>query len=150
MFSKILFPTDFSSISLKAVDYVKRLKDAGTREVIVLHVIDSYEFEVICTGCRWLGLASEKNMREIENNLRRNAKKELAKIRDEISAADVSVRAMVEVGIPHRKILEVADRENVSLIIMGSHGKGILKQVPLGSVSENVVRHSKKPVLIMK
>jgi len=33
---------------------------------------------------------------------------------------------------------------------MGSHGKGVLKELLIGSVSENVVRHTKKPVLIIR
>jgi len=33
---------------------------------------------------------------------------------------------------------------------MGSHGKGVLKELLIGSVSENVVRHIKKPVLIIR
>ncbi len=43
MFEKILYPTDFSDVSRKAVDYIKTLKDPGTKEVIVLHVIDERE-----------------------------------------------------------------------------------------------------------
>ena len=39
MFSKILYPTDFSEPSKKAVKYVKKLKEAGTKEAIVLYVI---------------------------------------------------------------------------------------------------------------
>ena len=47
MFEKILYPTDFSDVSKKALEYVKKLKDAGTKEVIVLHVIDEREMENI-------------------------------------------------------------------------------------------------------
>ena len=35
MFEKILYPTDFSGVSKNALEYVKKLKDAGTKEVIV-------------------------------------------------------------------------------------------------------------------
>ena len=40
MFEKILFPTDFSDVSRKSLEYIKKLKEAGTKEVIVLHVVD--------------------------------------------------------------------------------------------------------------
>lgn len=40
MFEKILYPTDLSDVSKKALDYIKQLKEAGARKVIVLHVID--------------------------------------------------------------------------------------------------------------
>ncbi len=47
MFKKILFPTDFSDVSRKAMMYVKQLKGAGAQEVIVLHVIDEKELAVL-------------------------------------------------------------------------------------------------------
>jgi len=47
MFEKILYPTDFSDASKKALDYIKQLKGAGTKEVVVLHVIDEREIEHI-------------------------------------------------------------------------------------------------------
>ena len=42
MFEKILYPTDFSDVAEKALNYVKKLKDSGAREVIVLHVNADY------------------------------------------------------------------------------------------------------------
>lgn len=47
MFKKILFPTDFSDVSRKAVKYIKQLKGAGAQEVIVLHVIKVRHSEVL-------------------------------------------------------------------------------------------------------
>ena len=40
MFEKILYPTDFSDVAVKALEYVKRLKASGAKEVLVLHVND--------------------------------------------------------------------------------------------------------------
>ena len=40
MFRKILYPTDFSDMAEKAFDYIKQLKAAGGREVVILHVIN--------------------------------------------------------------------------------------------------------------
>ena len=47
MFEKILYPTDFSDVAEKALTYIKRLKDSGAREVVVLHVIDERGFDAI-------------------------------------------------------------------------------------------------------
>jgi nucleotide-binding universal stress UspA family protein len=41
MFRKILYPTDFPDRSKKALTYLKKLKDAGTEEVEILHVVDT-------------------------------------------------------------------------------------------------------------
>ena len=40
MFKKILYPTDFSEVATKALDYIKQLKEAGSQEVVILHVIN--------------------------------------------------------------------------------------------------------------
>ena len=40
MFEKILYPTDFSDVSKKALAYIKSLKSAGTKQVIILRVIN--------------------------------------------------------------------------------------------------------------
>ena len=40
MFKKILFPTDFSDVAARALEFVKRLKDSGAEEVVVLNVIE--------------------------------------------------------------------------------------------------------------
>jgi len=45
MFDRILYPTDFSDIALKVLTYIKKLKDSGAREVVVLHVIDTRGFD---------------------------------------------------------------------------------------------------------
>jgi nucleotide-binding universal stress UspA family protein len=46
--------------------------------------------------------------------------------------------------------LRVEDEEDVSAIVIGSHGKSNIKEMLLGSVSETVIRKSKKPVLVVK
>jgi len=47
MFRKILYPTDFSKDAEKALEYVKKLKEAGTEEVVILHVIDGESLEAM-------------------------------------------------------------------------------------------------------
>jgi len=47
MFEKILYPTDFSDVSKKPLNYLKQLMDARAKEVIVLHVIDERKIEAI-------------------------------------------------------------------------------------------------------
>ncbi len=49
-----------------------------------------------------------------------------------------------------KKILEVAEREDVSVIVLGSHGRSNFEEVLLGSVSEEVVRKARVPVLVVK
>ncbi len=54
MFKKILYPTDFSEDAKKALEYVKKLKEAGTEEVVILHIIEAYHIEVMTSPCEWM------------------------------------------------------------------------------------------------
>ena len=65
MFEKILYPTDFSNVSKKALKYIKRLKDAGAKEVVVLHVIDEREIESVSQHA-----GRHFNVEEVEREIR--------------------------------------------------------------------------------
>jgi nucleotide-binding universal stress UspA family protein len=48
------------------------------------------------------------------------------------------------------EIVNFAEGNDIDLIVMGSHGRTAIERFLLGSVAENVVRHSKKAVLVVK
>jgi len=66
----------------------------------------------------------------------------------EKSGFDVIIR--IEIGIPADVILQLEKEEDVSVIVLGSHGKSNIKEMFLGSVSERVIRSALKPVLVVK
>ena len=61
-----------------------------------------------------------------------------------------NVRIMVTVGIPYKEIVRVAEEEDVSLILLPSHGKLGFSHELMGSTTIRVLRKTKKPVLIIK
>ena len=144
MFEKILYPTDFSDVAVKALAYVKRLKASGAKEVIVLHVNDERgnESVVRILGGSQFNKLNEKKMQETE--------KKLKGIEKELVDAGLKVNLRIETGIPVREILRVEDEENVSITVIGSHGRSNLEEIFLGSVSEKVIRKSKQPVFVIK
>ncbi len=144
MFEKILFPTDFSDVATKALQYVKRLKEAGGEEVVVLHVIDQSNLELLSS------YSTIQDFINIEKEIEKRSSESIGLVVNELKKLGYSVRARVEKGVPVRVLLKVAEEENPSVIVMGSHGKGNLEEMLLGSVSEKVVRKSKHPVLIVK
>jgi nucleotide-binding universal stress UspA family protein len=146
MFEKILYPTDFSDASKKALDYIKQLKGAGTKEVVVLHVIDEREIEHIA-HLPELNLSTE----ELEKSKREYAKEEMKAIESELKNSGFEVKTRIDKGIPFRDILKAEEQEkDVSVVILGSHGKSCITEMLLGSVSEKVVRKSNKPVLVVR
>jgi nucleotide-binding universal stress UspA family protein len=62
----------------------------------------------------------------------------------------VPVETRVMEGSPSRKIVRYAEQERCDLIIMGTHGRGGIDRLLLGSVAEQVVRSSDVPVLTMR
>jgi len=146
MFKKILYPTDFSDVSKKALDYIKQLKGAGTKEVVVLHVIDEREIEHIAH-------LAELNVSisELEKRREEYAKEEMKAIETELKNSGFKVKTKIEKGVPFRDILKAEEQEkDVSVVVLGSHGKSCVTEMLLGSVSEKVVRKSSKPVLVVR
>ena len=143
MFNKILFPTDFSDVSKKALDYIKQLKAGGAREVIVLHVIDERGFHAIESY-------SSGNVLNLEMEIMEGVEKELKSIGEELERAGLVVKTMVQKGMPVREILRVEKEEDISVIVIGSHGKSNLEEMFMGSVSEKVARKCMRPIFIIK
>jgi nucleotide-binding universal stress UspA family protein len=145
MFKKILYPTDFSDVSKKALDYIKQLKEAGTNQVVVLHVIDEREIEHIAHLAE-LNVSIE----ELEKRREEYAREEIKAIEAELKKSGFTVKTRIEKGIPFRDILKAEKEEDVSVVVIGSHGKSCITEMLLGSVSEKVVRKSSKPVLVVR
>ena len=143
MFEKILYPTDFSDVSKKALDYLAQLKGAGTKEIVVLHVIDERGIDAIS---RYGSGSAETIIGRIEEEAREEGKK----IQKKLGQSGLTVKVRIARGVPLKEILMVEEEENVSAIVIGSHGKTNLHEMVLGSVSEKVIRQSKKPVLVIK
>lgn len=129
IFSKVLCPTDFSEPAEAALSFVKDLEGIG--EVVLVHVVDRGETED-----------------EIEARLK-EAKERLGDVEKEFRKAGLGVRVHVRVGDPSEEICSVAEEEDVSLVAMGRHGKGWLRELLLGSTTQDVARNGKRPFLLV-
>lgn len=79
----------------------------------------------------------------------REEHRHLQELADGLRERDVRVKALLIQGPTVEKILEEADRLEAGLIVVGSHGRGALARVLVGSVSEGVLRASRCPVLVV-
>jgi nucleotide-binding universal stress UspA family protein len=143
MFEKVLYPTDFSDVAMKAFEFIKQLKNDRVKEVIILHVIDQKSLDA-------LAIYTSKDFIKFETDWEKNAMEQVAAMEDELKKLGFQVKVRIEREVPFREILKVEEEEDVSVIVIGSHGKSNIGEMLLGSVSEKVVRKSKKPVLIVK
>ena len=65
-------------------------------------------------------------------------------------AANVEVESVILEGNPADEIVDFAEKNDIDLIVMGTQGKTAIQRFLIGSVAENVVRHSKKTVLVVR
>ena len=149
MLEKILYPTDFSDVSKKALAFIMGMAKAGVKEVVVLRVIDQRRTEYI-HGISWAGKDEIQFFDRVNKQLEQEAMEELKPIKSKLKAAGLAVKLRIEKGVPRLKILEVEKEEDVSAIVLGSHGRSNLAEMLLGSVSEHVIRYCKKPVIVIK
>ena len=148
MFSIVLFPTDFSDVSLKARNYVKKLKEAGTEKVILLTVIDNYTLDDALEICEYKNPDNfEECIKNLEESTIEKHKEKLARIGDDIG---IPYEVVVKTGKPFKEIIETAKEYDAKLIVMGSHGRGEIEELLIGSVTENVIRHTNLPVLVVR
>jgi len=145
MFEKILYPTDFSDVSKKAMDFIKQLKGAGAKEVVVFHVIDERIIDRIRHHSD-VGINAE----EIEKKMEEHAQEDISAVEDELKKSGFNVKTRIDKGIPFREILKAEQEEDISVVVIGSHGVSCIQEMLLGSCSEKVIRKSRKPVLVIR
>lgn len=134
--SRVLHPTDFSDYSNRALQVVCDMKaesDARKKpfkEVLIVTVIDG-------------DLDDDK-----KELLKRDARGKLKKSKNKMDKANVPCEVKLAVGDPVAEVLRIAGEEGATMIALGSHGKGIVSETIVGSVSQNVIRMANKPVLV--
>ena len=150
LFKKVLYSTDFSPLAEVALEYVKKLKEAGEEEVVVVHVVDDLSVELP----EGTDLIKEKEvykiLPEVDQEYLLDLVERLNSIKELLEKENLKVKTYLKYGNIPKQIVYVADEEKVNLIVMGAHGKGLLTELLLGSVSTDVIREAKCPVLIVK
>ncbi len=145
MFKKILYPTDFSEVAQKALDYIKQLREAGGQEVVILHVINQRIIDGLMRHAMQTGDidAWREKAEEI-------ARETLAEMSKDLESVGFAVKTSIKTGFPWREILNVEAAESPSIIVIGSHGRSNIGDIFLGSVSDRVIRKCQRPVMVVK
>ena len=139
---RILVPTDFSQAADAALIYAKELADRFGARLQLLHVIALPTFYPMGPDAA-AAFPMAELMTETETAAQ-NTLEEQARGTG-LPADRVSVRTTV--GTPVSEILDAIPNDGIDLVVMGTHGRGMVEHVLLGSVAERVVRRSPVPVL---
>jgi len=130
IFSRVLFPTDFSQPSEVALSFLKNLQGIG--ELILLNVVSKGETE------------------EEINAFVAAATNKVNEIAGELAKGGIKVTPKVAVGNPVEEIRSLADAEDVSLVAISSQGAAAIKKGRIGSTAYDVANSSTRPVLILR
>ncbi len=144
---KILVAVDFSDITNPVVRTAKRLIQAHGGEILLLHAV-SPVFFIPYPESIDAGIVDVEVLKEIEEARVKEAKEKIKGLEEFLKG--LNVRSVIEVGDPREVILEVEEREKPDLLLMGSHKKGIVERILVGSTAEKVIKHSKVPTLVLK
>jgi len=154
-YRKILYATDLSVNAAYAFRHAISLAQTYGAKIHVLHVLPEFDASVFNYISTVMGeerlvnleLAHKKEIKaQLRLSLRQFIKDELADHPEDLERiADIEVHH----GSPVGQLLDVADRLDVDLIVVGSHGKGKLKYAFLGSVAEKLLSKSNRPVMVV-
>ncbi len=75
---------------------------------------------------------------------------DLAEAKELLAREGVEADAVLKVGNPTEEILDFADADSYDVIVVGNRGRGGARRFLMGSVSDRVVRHSSKPVMVVR
>jgi nucleotide-binding universal stress UspA family protein len=87
---------------------------------------------------------------EFEAAARRESDLQLSAMLNEAERQKYCACLVTETGPPFLAIVHYAKRESIDLIVMGTHGRGAMAHLLIGSVAENVVRKAPCPVLTVR
>ncbi|WP_407414626.1 universal stress protein [Methanobrevibacter sp.] len=139
MFDKILLPTDGSEISKNEVERAIKILDDGG-EIIILGVASKIEANTPFHNKKNVKNMNKAFIEEANANV-----ESMASLFDE----EVNLKKLVIAGIPSEIIIDVAEEEDVDLIIIAASGTSSMKKYFIGRVAERVLKGTERDVLLI-
>ena len=137
---KVLWPTDFSKNSEKALPYVQSLSEKYQTEVHVLYVIEELGYHE-----PWYGEFDYSHIKKIHEWENRKAEERLEQLCNKyLHGCPLYIRH-VAIGDPAEEILKLIEKEGLDMVVMASHGRR--GRFHFGSVTEKIVKNALVPVV---
>ncbi len=135
---RILCPTDFSENADYAFQYALAFARKFDAKLYVLHVI------------HFPPQLRQSDIRQVIDLVIKSAEINLKELLGKSTETEVTFHPAIRTGAEYSEITELAGKEKIDLIVMGTHGRTGLAHAFLGSVAERVVRHAPCPVLTVR
>ena len=139
LYKKILVPTDGSEFAKKAQEHALFLAGVSGAELIAVSVTENNFIN---------GLPLDDEVYQLNQILKERSQENIDEFADLIKD-DLKVTSVIKEGSPAQVILEVANEEDVDLIVIGSSGKSGFDRFIMGSVADKVVNSAKCAVLVV-
>ena len=137
----ILVPTDFSEPAQAALQYAQALAQEFESRLHLLHVVpEPYVYP-------WGTELSSLPLGDLLTQAEEAAKERLAQLSRGMDALAGGTEFSTAIGPPVDRILDYVSQHQIDLIVMGTHGRGMVGHLLLGSVVERVIRRATVPVL---
>jgi len=143
---KVLVPTDFSEPSEIAVRYAKEFAATFKAELHVLTVVEENAMVYAWTSPEGVPVSLANLRVEME----KNARDHIDRVLSDDERRKFNAQLVTLVGSPFVEICRYAKAQNIDLIVMGTHGRGPIAHMLIGSVAEKVVRKAPCPVLTVR
>ena len=143
MFKTILVPLDFSDYTDEIINVAIRIAEKFGSTIHLLHVIPNMDYFT-----PYESFLPAENLVGIQRDIEREVGKDLETVVKKIR--DIPVVKAIHTGVAFLEIIDYVRAENIDLVVMGTHGRGALEHILLGSVAEKVVRRSPCPVLTVR
>ncbi|MFO0659183.1 MAG: universal stress protein [Polyangiaceae bacterium] len=138
----ILVPIDFEEVSDHALEHAIGLASALKATVHITHILQLPVYNFPDASF----LASPELIARLSTSAQTRMNAVLAKLQN----SGVTIESSLREGVPHEEVIAAAKAMNADLIVMGTHGRGLIAHALLGSVAERVVRTSPVPVLVVR
>ena len=140
----VLVPTDFSDASESALRYGKAMAEAFGASLHVVHVMEDL------LAHAWAAEVYVSSMPQLRDEIEKESRQRLGALLTEAERKALRAETALLAGNPFLEIIRYAKAHGVDLIVMGTHGRGPIAHMLLGSVAEKVVRKSPCPVLTVR
>ena len=146
---KILACVDLSEYSKLTMDYAVALAKSFMTDLTVLNVINIRDVEAI----RTVSIHFPQEI-DITNYVDRTKKERIhqlqAMIDKDFSADKKRIHTFIKTGHPFRTIMDIIEKEDFDLVVIGNKGRGNIAGTLFGHNAEKIIRHSKVPVLSVR
>ena len=148
MYKKIMVPLDGSELAECAIPHLETIaKGQPPAEVIIIQAVEPISIPI---GFEISKLGSLAEVEKFETHQKTTAERYLKEVVARLAGSGVKARAEIVYGKAGEALTDFAEKNNIDLVIMASHGRSGISRWTWGSVADRLLRSLRAPVLIVR